>query len=67
MTFTIGTLGSASWNGTIEVYLDGVYSTEYELKWDAAPKTISIPLNYAPNVKLNVTDGHWGLYDLSFS
>lgn len=67
MTFTIGTLGSANWDGTIEVYLDGVYSTEYELKWDAAPKTISIPLNYAPNVKLNVTNGQWGLYDLSFS
>lgn len=67
MTFTIGTLDNASWDGTLEVYLDGVYSTEYELKWDAAPKTISIPLNAAPNVKLVVTNGYWGLYDVSFS
>ena len=74
MNLTIGHMGNKTQNAVMEVYLDGEYSTEYELKYDAAPKTLSIPLNYAPNVKLNfiasdggLMDGAWGMYDISFS
>ena len=74
MNLTIGHMGNKTQNAVMEVYLDGEYSTEYELKYDAAPKTLSIPLNYAPNVKLNFIasdggrmDGAWGIYDISFS
>lgn len=69
MTFTIGHSGNDTWDGKLEVYLDGEYSTEYELKYDAAPKTITVPLNYAPNVKLVLScgTGSFGLYDISFS
>lgn len=60
MTFTIGRCGTNSSNNNnakLEVYLDGTYSTEYDLKWDAGPQTLTIPLNYAANVKLNL-DGY---------
>ena len=74
MNLTVGHMGNDSGDVMMEVYLDGEYSTEYELKSDAAPKTLSIPLNYAPNVKLNFVDSKggyifnaWGIYDISFS
>lgn len=82
MTFTIGRWGTNSDNNNnakLEVYLDGTYSTEYDLQWDAGPQTLTIPLNYAANVKLNL-DGYtinygnespataaFALYDISFS
>lgn len=78
MNFTIGYMrytGDKVRDLTLEVYLDGEYSTSYDFKYDGAPKTISIPLNYAPNVKLLFTSNNgksgtgseWGIYDLSFS
>ena len=69
MTFTLGHVGDNAKNGTMEVYLDGEYSTEYELKFDVAPKTITIDLKYAPNVKLlfKGTSVSYGIYDISFS
>ena len=75
MTLTIGhaDVKGSTYNSTLEVYLDGEYSTEYELKFDAAPKTIDIDLNYSPNVKLVVThkvsggSTDYGIYDISFS
>lgn len=69
MTFTIGHVGDNTKNGTLEVYLDSEYTTEYELKYDAAPKTITINLNYAPNVKLQVKGEsvHYAIYDISFA
>lgn len=75
MTLTIGheDVKGSTYNSTLEVYLDGEYSTEYELKFDAAPKTIDIDLNYAPNVKLVITQKvsggsvDYGIYDISFS
>lgn len=74
MTLTVGHMGNKDeFDATMEVYLDGVYSTEYELKYDAAPKTITIPLNYAPNVKLQfvrdryINHTYYGIYDISFS
>lgn len=75
MTLTVGNMGSNQRNAKLEVYLDGVYSTSYDLKYDAAPKTLNIPISYAPNVKLLFTapenesfaDGIYGIYGISFS
>lgn len=69
MTFTIGHVGDNTKDATLEVFLDGEYSTEYELKFDAAPKTLNIDLKYAPNVKLifRGANASYGIYDISFS
>ena len=74
MTLTVGHMGNDEYDAKMEVYLDGVYSTEYELKYDAAPRTITIPLDYAPNVRLqfvkvtntNYGSTQYGIYDISF-
>ena len=54
--------------------MDGELSTSYDLKWDGAPQTISLPLNRASNVKLLLTTSPdwnsraaYGIYDISFS
>lgn len=78
MTCTVGFMenkGDGPKDLTLEVYLDGVYSTSYTFKYDGAPKTINIPLNNAPNVKVLFTSnegkagtyGEWGMYGISFS
>lgn len=54
MNLTIGHMGDSQDSVKLEVYLDGIYSTAYDLPWDAAPKTLSIPLNYSGNVKLQL-------------
>lgn len=58
----------------LTVYLDGVYSTEYDPQWDAGAQTITVPLNYAANVnlELNGTGKYnertfFGMYDISFN
>ncbi len=77
MNVTVGHMGDSQINCNLEVYLDGVYSTTYELSWSAAPKKLSIPVNYAPNVRLELVgvEGpfsfhsqatQYGLYDISF-
>lgn len=74
MTFTVGHVdGTEADDATLEVYLDGELSTSYDLKWDGAPQTISVPLNRAANVKLLVvksifhSQAGYGVYDISFS
>ena len=75
MTFTVGHVdGTYEDDSTLEVYLDGELSTSYDLKWDGAPQTISLPLNRAANVKLLLTTSPdwnsraaYGIYDISFS
>lgn len=78
MSFTIGHVGDKTHNAVMTVYLDGEYSTEYSLTYDGAPKTINIPLNSAPNVKLDFAFNHGGwsdagnlgsyaIYNISFS
>ena len=76
MTVTVGHVGDVNVSAALEVYLDGVYSAEYPLQWDAAPQTITIPLNRSPNVKLTLrtsgnstygSDTSFGFYDISFS
>ena len=78
MTFTVGHTGNAQLNACLKVYFDSVYAETYELPgWDGAPKTITIQLDYAPNVKLElVADALpdtssrtpvYGFYDISFA
>jgi len=80
MNVTVSHMGDAQLDCKLEVYLDGVYSTTYDVPWDAAPKELSIPLNYAPNVKLEFVGADtWptniysyitcqnGIYNISFS
>lgn len=61
MTVTVGHMGDKTSNARVEVYLDGEYSAEYPVTWDGAPKTFSIPVKFAPNVKLQVVYGETGL------
>ena len=79
MTFTIAhsenvqKIQRGDENGVLDIYLDGELSTTYELQWDGAPQTITVPLNYAARVKLNLNGtGHnrtteFSVYDISFS
>ena len=71
MTFKICGIAAADVNLNIDI--DGNYYTTYEIKWDDPPKTITIPLDYALNVKLsyvyrhNMSWSHYGIYDISFT
>lgn len=70
MSFKVGHIDGGGENSTkLEVYLDGELSGEYDLAWDGAIQTITVPLNYAGNVKLNLADNgcHFGVYDISFA
>lgn len=78
MNVTVGHMGDSQMDCQLEVYLDGVYSKTIDLPWAAAPKKLSIPVNYAPNVQLKLTvlkeqtllyydvETQYGLYDISF-
>ncbi len=74
MTFQVGHIdGGPEKDATLEVYLDGVLSREYDLPWDGPIQTITVPLNYAGNVKLLLvnedgysSDCNFGLFDISF-
>lgn len=79
MTFTIAHSENAQKiqrgdeNGVLDIYLDGEFSATYELPWDGAPQTITVPLNYAARVKLNLNGTgnnritEFSVYDISFS
>lgn len=70
MTFTI--CSTAEENATLEVYVNGDYRTNYDLNWDDPPKTITIDLNHAENVKINIPnntytkDISYGIYNVTF-
>lgn len=80
MKVTAGHMGDNQMSCQLEVYLDGVYSQTIDLPWSAAPKALSIPVNYAPNVRLELVGSEegpftawyesvstqYGLYDISF-
>ena len=83
MTFTIGHVdGAKSNNAELEIRLDGEVAAEYELTYDGAPQTITVPLNRAANVgiymnaysilpvsgaKLDSNRSGYAIYDISFS
>lgn len=72
MTFTVGSIDGNTLDAKIDIYLDGEYSTSYDVEWDAPPKTITVPLNYSANLKIVFTktgSKNWGygMYDISFA
>ncbi len=79
MTFSVGHVGSRQRNAKLYVALDGVSAGEYDLTWDGAPQTITVPLNGAANLKLtlvadtvqdNRNDANYesyGIYDIKLS
>jgi len=74
MTFTVGHIdGAREVNMDLNIYLDGQLYDSYGIKWDEPPKTITVPLNRAANIKLQgETVDSWnehiyGIYDISFS
>ena len=80
MTFTIAHMNlndpHYDYDGILDIYLDGELAATYDLAWDGAPQTITVPLNYAASVKLElhgVEDNgdsaytSFALYDVSFA
>lgn len=73
MTFTVGNVDGNEKDGKMDIYLDGEYSTSYDIKWDAPPETITVPLNYSGNLKIvfqaadEGTYWGYGMYDISFA
>ena len=74
MTFTIGQIDNKNpIDMVLDIYLDGEPYTSYTIKWDNPPKTITVPLNWASNVKLQATtldmaaSNYYGIYNISFS
>lgn len=70
ITFKVGHIDGESENSTkLEVYLDGELSNEYDLAWDGPIQTLTVPLNYAGNVKLALAGSscYFGIYDISFA
>ena len=69
MTFTIVNYQNRENPQMIVTLGDEVYET-YQLKWDDAAKTFTIPVNYAPNVKIalkmNWDHSSYAMYDISF-
>lgn len=60
LTFTVGHVdGTPAINATMNIYLDGVIAYTKELKYDDVAKSVTIPLNYALQMKIEVTDGNW--------
>ena len=74
MTFTVGHIdGDSDRDINLDVYLDGNLAQSYTVCWDQAPQTITVPLNRASNVKLQLTNAEtnfnvaYGVYNISFS
>ena len=77
MTFTVGHVGSQQRNAVLYVSLDGVAAGEYKLTWDGSPKTITVPLDGSPNVKLTLladllnsytpTPESYGIFDVKLA
>ncbi len=60
LTFTVGHVdGTAATNATMNVYLDGIIAYTKELKYDDVAQKVTIPLNGALQMKIEVTDGAW--------
>ena len=57
LNITVGHMGKQQVDCDLEVYLDGVYSQTITLPWSTAPQTLSIPLKYTPNVRLELVSG----------
>ena len=70
MTFTVGPCDGTQKDCRIDVYLDGEFSTSYDVSWQKPPQTITVPLNYAASVRLQFVGSDYcayGMYDVSFA
>lgn len=84
MTFSIAYSGDGkgldqALDVVLDIYLDGNFSSTRVVKWDSGATTVTVPLNYAANVKLNVAIDttaknayahsytQYTIYDISFS
>lgn len=70
MTFTVGGCDGNQKDCRIDVYLDGEFSTSYDVSWAKPAQTINVPLNYAASVRLQFVGERecaYGMYDVSFS
>ena len=70
MTFTVGGCDGNQKDCRIDVYLDGEFSTSYDVSWAKPPQTINVPLNYSASVCLQFVAEDkcaFGVYDVSFS
>lgn len=71
MQFTICNAGEERCDVTLTISLgDETYET-YTVKWDDVPKTITVPVNYASNVKIALSSEsshpwQYAMYDISF-
>lgn len=67
LTVTVGHIDNArAENATLNIYLDGIIAYTKELKYDDVARPITIPLNNALQMKLEV-NGHGGLTSYGFS
>ena len=61
LTFTVGHIDeSPATNVTMNVYLDGIIAYTKELKYDDVASKVTIPLNRALQMKIDLCDGEWG-------
>ena len=79
MTFTAAHLTKSShydYDGVLDVYLDGELAASYDLAWDGAPQTITVPLNRAASVRMELHGFNdngsnertaFAIYDISFA
>lgn len=72
-TITIAHIDSArDVNATFHLYVDEKLIDSYEVKWDGAPQTITLPINYGMTVKLvmdtpTYLENSYGIFDISFA
>lgn len=59
ITFDSGRLNESNVeNATLKIYLDGVYTGEFALDGSQPPQLVSIDLNYAKSLKLELVSGY---------
>ncbi len=62
LTFTLGHIdGTTMSNGTLKIYFDGVYETEFSLNCEALPQKITLDVTGVKQLKIEIVDT-WGAY-----
>ena len=60
VSFTVGHIdGSSDKNVKMNIYLDGIIAYEKELKYDDVAKKVTIPLNGALQMKIEISGDYW--------
>ena len=72
VSFTVGHIdGSKNINDKLNIYLDGIIAYDMELKYDDVAKTVTVPLNGALQMKIEVVSSdywfaYWGFSEGKF-